>query len=263
MKASAAIAQVSAPLLGMPVFIAGSAVAEETYGITDAHDDIDLFTPSEQALFIVVQRLLDNGYNLVERHDRVWERWQQYGFKHWHTNSLRLLAPGTPGNQIKVNVVYKLVDKHPTTSVSQVVESFDFGLLASGYDLKTGTKHDFRAGLFPGLDPDGPLPLMPNKRANWRGGFISQYNGLREALRYAKYLNYGYDLSLVKTDLVEGWYNAASYLTQRDDPDKQLLGRIYESLAGKVEADDIDAITAVGGELLHMDELDAIMDALE
>ena len=24
----------------------------------------------------------------------------------------------------------------------------------------------------PDFDPDGPLPLMPNKRNNWRNGFI-------------------------------------------------------------------------------------------
>jgi hypothetical protein len=113
------------------------------------------------------------------------------------------------------------------------------------------------------MDINGPLPMMPNKRANWRGGFISQYNGLREAIRYAKYVNYGYDLSLVKLDLVEGWYAAASYLTQRDEVDKQQLGKIYEVIADKIQADDVDAITEAGEEILHMDELDAIMDALE
>lgn len=259
MDASTTIATVSAPLRGMPAFIAGSVCAEEAYNLTAAHDDVDVFMPSEQALFIGVQRMLDSGYTLEPRHERVWERWQLYGFKRWHTNSLRLLDP----NGIKVNVVYKLVDGHPTTSVSQVVESFDFGLLGVGYDLKTGIRHDFRQGLFPGMDVDGPLPLMPNKRANWRGGFISQYNGLREALRYAKYTDYGYDLSLVKLDLVEGWFQAAMYLTQRDDPEKQQLGKIYEVIANRVEADDIDSIRAAGNELLHMDELDLIMDALE
>jgi|SRR5436190_4065098 len=260
MDAGYAITTVSTPLLGMPAFIAGSVVAEDVYGLTDAHDDVDLFTPSEQALFIVVQKLLDSGYTLVDRHERIWARWIEYGFKKWHTNSLRLLDPT---GQLKVNVVYKLVDRHPTTSVSQVVESFDFGLLGVGHDLRTGTIHDFRQGLFPHLDPDGPLPLMPNKQANWRGGFISQYNGLREALRYVKYHGYGYDLSLVKLDLVEGWYQAASYLTQRDDPDKVLLGNIYQTIADRVEANDFDAIETAGTELLHMDQLDAIMDALE
>lgn len=260
MDAAAAIATVSAPLQGLPVFIAGSACAEETYALPNAHDDVDLFTPSEQALFITVQRLLDKGYILNDRHSRVWARWIKYGFKRWHTNSLRMTDPS---GIIKTNVIYKLIDGHPTTSLSQVVESFDFGLLATGWDLETGTHHDFRSGLFPGLDPDGPLPLMPNKRANWRGGFISQYNGLRESLRYAKYTNYGYDLSLVKLDLVEGYFSAAVYLTQHDDPEKVLLGKIYEVIADRIENNDLDAITAASGELLHMDALDAIMEALE
>lgn len=261
LDATTAINLISAPLQGYPAFLAGSAVAAQQYVKLDAWSDIDVFCPSEQAMFINAQRLLDSGFEFAPRHDRVWARWIQYGFKKWHTNSLRMVEPNT-GTQ--VNLVYKLIEGHPATSLAQVVESFDFGLLAVGYDLQRGTKHDFRSALFPGFyQRNGALPMMPNKRDNWRAGYISQYVGLREAARYVKYLAYGYDLKLVKDDLVEGYLNAAAYLTQRDSDDKKLLGQIYETFAFKISADDTQAITDASALLVTTDALDAIMDALE
>lgn len=70
------------------------------------------------------------------------------GFNRWHTNSMKLSDP-TTGTE--VNIIYKLVDGHETTSLSQVIESFDFGLLAMGFNLKTGNYHDMRSYLFPGF----------------------------------------------------------------------------------------------------------------
>jgi hypothetical protein len=120
-----------------------------------------------------------------------------------------------------------------------------------------------RAFLFPGLDPDGPLPLMPNKRSNWRNGFISQYNGLREVGRYAKYHGYGYDLSAVKDDLVTGYWAGSSYMSTRFEPEKQQLGKIYETIAIKIEDDAIDELVEAYKTLDYNDSLDAIMEALE
>jgi hypothetical protein len=234
-------------------------VAEETYGKTDAHSDVDLFCPTSQVLISVGQKLLCSGYKLDDRFSRVWARWLRYGFKTWHTNSLRLFSP----TGVETNLVYKLADGHPTTSLSQVLESFDFGLLGTGYDLESGVYRDLRPYLFPGLDPDGPLPLMPNKRSNWRNGFISQYNGLREVGRYAKYHGYGYDLSLVKDDLVTGYWAASSYMATAFDAEKQQLGKIYEAIAIKVEDDEIDELTEAFGVLDFKDSLDVIMEALE
>jgi len=138
MSASAIIADVRSLLAGEPVYLAGSLVAEETYGKSNAHSDVDLFCPTDQVLIAVGQKLLCNGYKLDDRFDRVWHRWLRYGFKKWHTNSLRLMSPAG----VETNLVYKLTDGHPTTSLGQVLESFDFGLLATGYDLEqtsTGT----------------------------------------------------------------------------------------------------------------------------
>ena len=92
------------------------------------------------------------------------------------------------------------------------------------------TYRDLRPYLFPGMDVDGPLPMMPNKRDNWSDGFISQYNGLREAGRYAKY--HGLRLRPDPGEgrpghrLHAGWL----YLSNHFDKDKQMLGRIYEAI---------------------------------
>lgn len=259
MSTSAIIADVSTTLAGDPVFLAGSLVAEETYGLNNAHSDVDIFCPTSHVLISTGQKLLMQGYTLDDRFSRVWARWLRYGFKTWHTNSLRMLSP----TGVETNLVYKLSDGHPTTSLSQVLESFDFGLLGVGYELETGLRRDLRPYLFPGYDLDGPLPMMPSKRDNWRNGFISQYNGLRESGRYAKYAGYGYDMSLVKDDLVEGYWSAASYMANHFDPDKQQLGKIYEAIAQHIELDNIDELATASKKIDYNDSLDVIMEALE
>lgn len=164
-------------------------------------------------------------------------------------------------------MVYKLADGHPTTSLSQVLESFDFGLLSTGWDLESDRFLDMRSYLFPDYseaDRDaGKLPLMPNKRVNWRNGFISQYNGIREAGRYAKYHTYGYDLTYVKDDLHTGYMQAWLYLSNHFDNDKKLLGQIYEALAAYIDLDDIDGLAKASSMIDYSDSLDAIMAALE
>lgn len=259
MQTSAIIAEVSAPAAGLPVFLAGSLVAEETYGLTNAHSDADLFCGTPQVLIATVQRFLSEGFTLDDRFTRVWARWLRYGFNNWHTNSIKLYSP----SGIEVNLIYKLHNKHPTSSLGQVLESFDFGLLATGYDLEYGTFHDMRDFLFPGLDPKGPLPLMPNKRVNWRQGIFSQYNGLREAGRYAKYHNYGYDLSVVKDDLVTGYWESSKYYATAAKVERQPLGKIYETIAMLIEDDEIDQLAEASKEILYLDSLDEIMEALE
>lgn len=259
MSASALIADVRSLLGGEPVFLAGSLVAEQTYGKVDAHSDVDLFVPTAQVMMTTGQLLLDNGYKLDDRFSRVWVRWKRYGFKSWHTNSLRLHSP----SGVETNLVYKLTGGHPASSLGQVLESFDFGLLGTGYDLESDTYRDMRPFLFPGLDIDGPLPLMPNKRADWRNGFISRYNGLREVGRYAKYHQRGYDMSLVKDDMVLGYYAAEMYLSTHFDPAQQQLGQIYGAIGMHIDADNITQLVQASKELNYNDSLDEIMATLE
>lgn len=259
MDASAIIADVSTLLAGESVFLAGSLVAEQAYGKVNSHHDVDMFMPTSEMLVATTQRLLCNDYKFDDRSDRIWARWLSYGFKSWHTNSIRLLSPAG----IETNLVYKLSDGHPTTSLSQVLESFDFGLLGMGYDLRDGTYRDLRPYLFPGMDVNGPLPMMPNKRDNWRNGFISQYNGIREAGRYVKYHEYGYDLSLVQDDLATGYEAAAAYFSTHFDVEKQQLGKIYEAIGEHIESNAIDELKEAYKLIEYTDSLDKIMEALE
>lgn len=254
-----ALAETSGPLHGTPVFLAGSCVAAQTYAKADGFSDVDIFVPTQQVLISTVQTLLNHGYVMDDRFTRVWHRWLRYGLKGWHTNSMRLFSK----TDIETNVVFKIVDGHPTTTLAQVLESFDFGLLATGYDLEQDKFRDMRPYLFPDWDPEGPLPLMPGKRDAWRNGYISQYNGLREAARYAKYHRYGYDMSAVKDDLVLGYRMVASYHLSQVDDDKQLLGQIYHTLGDKIEDNEIDELIQSYKTLDFKDSLDLIMEALE
>ena len=245
----------------MPACIAGSVIAANVYDLPlSQQSDIDVFCYSDHAVIAATQKLLNTGFQLDERFSKVWARWLRWGFKSWHTNSIKLFDP-TSG--MEVNLVYKLLGGHPVTSLSMVLESFDFGLLGAGYDLLQQKQLDMRSYLFPDYDLDGPLPLMPNKREAWRNGFISQYNGIREMGRYAKYSAYGHDLSMVKDDLVEGYQNAVVYLRDRDDPAKRQLGDIYQAIAFHIEDDKIDEMLAASKKILSMDALDEIMEALE
>ena len=260
LTATEALHMKTLPLLrGEPVFGAGSLPAAEANGLPYGWSDADFFVPSEQILISTVRMLLERGCVMDDRFSRVWYRWLRYGMKGWHTNSMRLETL----DGIELNIVYKKVDGHPTTSLSQVLESFDFGLLAVGWDMETGQFRDLRPYLFPGYDIDGPLPLMPNKRDNWVNGFISQYNGLREGGRYAKYRQYGYDLSLVAQDLVAGWRQAASYHCTSFKEDKQTLAEIYVKLADLVEADAVDELVETYKILDYDDELSVILEKLE
>ena len=108
-----------------------------------------------------------------------------------------------------------------------------------------------------------PLPMMPNKRENWRRGFISQYNGIRESGRYAKYHQYGHDMSLVKDDLLTGYREAELYNGSHFDKDKQQLALIYGAIADHIEADNIDHLIEANKKIEYKDALDLIMEALE
>ena len=261
--AQSAIGEVSVVVAGLPAYIAGSsaAAAQPHAPSATAYDDIDIFYASDSGIIAGVQRLINAGFKVDDRHQRVWARWLKMGMGKWHTHSLKLHSTTQPS--MEVNCIFKLVDGHPTTSAAQVIESFDFGLLSHAFDLELMIWRDMRSYLFPAHQPDGPLPLLPLRREAWENGFISQYQGLREVGRYAKYIDYGWDLSLVKPSLIEGYWNIASYMRDRGDAEKIQLAEIYESIAMLMEDDDIDKLRAAGKEILFEDDLDRVMQALE
>lgn len=251
---------VATPLTGLPACIAGSAVAAEAYGIAlKDTSDIDVFCYTEQTLITAIERLLHEGFTLDDRFSRVRERWLLYGLRSWHTNSIKFETP----TGFEVNLVYKLVGGVPMNSLASVLSSFDFGLLAEGYDLLDASYRDMRPYLFPGADLAGPLPLLPDKARQWAGGFISQYNGLREAGRYAKYVSYGHDMSLVQDQLLPGYEKASTYLRDRGDADKLKLADIYDTIASHIDLNNVDELLEINKLILTLDSLDAIMDALE
>lgn len=259
--ARSAVGEVSAIVAALPVYIAGSAAvcAQPHAPSPTAYDDIDVFCASESGIIMAVERFVAAGYEIDDRHKRVYQRWSKMGLGKWHTHSIKLSKGG-----IDVNCVFKIVDGHPTTSAGQVIESFDFGLLAHAFDCELMLWRDARQYYFPMIkDLDGPLPLLPHRQATWRSGFISQYQGLREIGRYIKYLDYGWDLSLVKDDLTTGYWQISSYLIGRGDSERVKLGQIYETLAMNIENDDFTLLRDASKEIMFMDDLDKIMEALE
>lgn len=260
MRADQAITEAVDLLRGSPVFLAGSCAAASTYDKPDAYSDLDLFVPTQQVMFTTVQRMLDHGYVMDERFSRVWHRWLKYGFKGWHTNSMKLESL----SGVETNVIYKINDGHPTSTLGQVLESFDFGLLARGLDVQSNQWRDMRPYYWPDEDPDFPKPLMLDKEEAWLGGFISQYNGLRQPWRYAHYAHdYGYDLSRVKPVLLQGYSIAASYHLSKTDEEKQLLGQIYHKIGELIEDDDLEQLIADYKTLDFNDPLDEILEALQ
>jgi hypothetical protein len=252
-RAGDAINEVMGYVGGKPGCIVGSAVVDKY----DNWHDLDIFVYSEPMLYVMVENLLIRGYTQEYRYERVWDFWMDDGVQQWHTNSMRLTSP----MGVETNVVYKKEKKRGLRSLGEVLESFDFGLLARGYELETGEYHDARGFLFPGQDPEC-LPMMRNKQRKWVKGFISQYNGLREGMRYAKYHAYGHDMSRVKDDLVTGYMIAAQDKYNSDKEKHRLLAQIYLVIAEKISCDATDELIAAYDELDLNDELDSILEAL-
>ena len=259
--AIAALGTMPQVLTGLPASIAGSAIAAAVAQVPDPNTDIDVFCQTPEAAIAVATTLQTTAYAKVsERHERLFSRWLSHGLGGWHTNSLKMLRIS---DDREINVVYKTIGKHPLRSLAQVLESFDFGALAVGVDLQAPTHvKDLRPYLFPDYDLAGPLPLLPQRRETWRQGFISQYQGLRELGRYSKYLDYGFDMSLVADDLAVGYDQAVAYNRDRGGDDRLMLADIYERAAECIRNNDATELRSVGQLLVSTDSLDAIMDGL-
>lgn len=262
-RAEDALAQVLDHTKGLLAFLAGSCPAAVEHNKQHAYSDVDLFVPNQGMYFVTVQRLLERGYvPASDRFAKMWRRHQAYGFNQWHTNSMELVDPTS---MLEVNVIYKRVDGHETTRLSQVLESFDFGLLGVGYETQTGARHDMRTYFFgPGADDGGPLPMLPYRQDTVGQGFMSQHIMLRTPGRYARYAHtYGYDLSRVKPTLVSGYLAYAEYKKDRTKDEDQALGQIATSIARHLENDELDQLVEFESALPKADGLDEIMAALE
>ena len=239
-----------------PVFIVGSAVAAEEAGLPNAFDDIDVFCPSAESLMVAATRLQLEGY--APQDHRVLLRWQRYGIGSFHTNSLKMKADHMP----VVNLVFKKQGGHPLRSLTQVIESFDFGLLAQGYNAADKRYLDLRSSYFPDLDTDGPLPLMPSKRADWSEGFIGKYDSMRQFGRYAKYHNYGYDMTAVKPDLLDCYTSLADYHRSKPTDEAAAAATIYSMIARHIEHDEFDMLAKASATLEYSSTFEQILESL-
>ena len=267
--ADLAVEKVLADLKGFRAFLTGSSAAAIAHDKPMAYTDIDVFAPNQGVYYTAIQRLKDLGYQVAnERFELMWDRQMDIGFNRWHTNSMKLNDP-TTGTE--VNIIYKLVDGHETTSLSQVIESFDFGLLAMGFNLKTGNYHDMRSYLFPGFAPLAqaqgwgiPLPMLEYRHDKLAQGLMSQHIMLRTPGRYARYADeYGYDLSLVKPVLVDGYLKYHEYKSNRTKPEDQALGKIALALSQHMQFDEFDELRTFEADLPKADGLDQVLASLE
>ncbi len=241
---------------------AASAASKENAGVAGferAWSDVDLFIGAENEWVRSIQFLVDHGYTFGDRMDMLWRRILHYGTHGWHTNSMRLLNP----EGIEVNLVYKTVNRQPVASLSQVIETFDFGLLGMGWETETGTFRDLRTYMFPGADREGPLPMLPWRRESFMQGHFREHQGLRTFGRASRYFDgYGYDGSLVVPDLIEGYFNAASYYLDRMEPEKIQLGQMYQQIGLLLDKQDWAKLEEASAALPRMNALDELYEIL-
>lgn len=255
-------------LHGSHACLAGSAVSALEYDLPYSYDDLDVFAYGNSSLIAVTQLLLDHGFEFASDNEAMkFDRWLAWDINHgWRTNSVKLRGMSNQPNQLdpyEVNVVYKTFEKQPVKRLSMVLESFDFGHLAVGYELRSGDMRDMRPYFFPYVTDFKALPLLPDRHDRWSNGLITQYTGIRQAGRAVKYIGYGYDLSNVVPTLITGYRIAAQHHAGHFDPEKQTLGAIYDRLADHLEDGDHDQILEADRILPQWRDVDTILEALD
>lgn len=260
------LSELRSVLCGSYACIAGSAVAAHHYSLPLSYDDIDVFAYSNSSLISTTSILLERGFSFASSNEEMkFERWLAWDLNiGWRTNSVKLVGHIDPSHEdYEVNVVYKQFEKQPVKRLSMVLESFDFGHLAMGYELRTNEWRDMREFFFPNVPDFKALPLLPDRHDRWINGLITQYTGIRQAGRAVKYMNYGYDLSNVIPVLVTGYRIAAGHHADHFDPEKVTLGQIYERLADHLEDGEYDKIIEADKLLPQWRDVDAILERLD
>ena len=253
-------------LNGAHACIAGSAVAAQEYNLPHSYDDIDVFAYGNSSLIAITNSLLERGFGFASSNEAMkYDRWLAWDMNiSWRTNSVKL--SGRIDSSIEpyeVNVVYKTFEKQPVKRLSLVLESFDFGHLATGYELRTSEYRDMRPYFFPKVVDFKALPLLPDRQDRWTNGLITQYTGIRQAGRAVKYQGYGYDMSNVMPALITGYRIAAAHHADHFDPEKVTLGQIYDRLADHLEDGDYDKIREADALLPQWRDVDAILERLD
>jgi hypothetical protein len=251
---------------GAHACIAGSAVAALEYGLHHSWDDIDVFAYGNSSLISIANTLLERGFVFASDNEAMkYDRWLAWDMNvGWRTNSVKLKGCFDKAEMMyEVNVVYKQFEKQPVKRLSMVLESFDFGHLAMGYELRTDELRDMREFFFPHAADFKALPMLPDRHDRWELGLITQYTGIRQAGRAVKYMGYGYDLSNVVPTLITGYRIAAGHHAGHFDPEKVVLGQIYDRLADHLENGEHDKIVEADRLLPQWRDVDAILERLD
>ena len=249
---------------GLPAYLAGSSVAAQFWGKPPGNDlDVFVHVPrgDTYAFGQCVARAEAAGFRFEDRMSKVNARWLTAGTPHWQTNSLKMVND----QGLEINLIGKTVNGSPITNLSDVLESFDFGLLAMGWETRKGIFRDMRSYQFGhlGIDLDGPLPMMLDRLDEMKQGLFSKYVGFREPGRLARYAhNYGYDMSLVIDALVKGYRANALYQSGRGNADGDMLANIYNLTADQIEDGEWDQILQAEKKIIYLDELDQIYEAM-
>lgn len=263
--ASGMIATTLASLEGGEGWAVGSGVVLDAYGIDAVPGDLDVFVPTREALMVNAQRLisecggkLDNG-KPDGRMSRIYRRWQRRGIN-FHTNSLRVDMP----QGFQINLVWKLADNVPLMTMAAVLESFDFGELGIGYDLKTGKFREMRPYFFPGGEPPWlDMGLIDSRLEAVEMGAFTSYTGIKMVARWKKYsMDYGLPMTLAAEQMCDGLQVAADYSRTRTDFDHQIRAVLYDRLIEAIIVRDADTIDEVDAALDRRDSLDIIMESI-
>lgn len=240
--------------------LAGSCWRAYERGDDDGWKDLDWFVPTPESLMSVTQLLLSNGGVPVGRYARIWERWNKFGIGNFWTNSMQVQML----NGLEINIVYKTVQRKPIRNTADVLGSFDFGFLCSGYDLTHDKARSMITYQFPDYRAGDPYPMVDERWKDWSQGYMSQHVGLREGVfRYPKYYRYGEDMTIIGAQLVQGYEAAAEYLQSTAVSDKMALAEIYLRIADHITNNEVDMLEAAQKGVTFDDPLDKIMEALE
>lgn len=217
-------------------FIAGGVAAAHMFD--KPYGDIDMFHPSPESLVSTGQLLLNQGFSMEPDHLRRWQRWRSEGMGRFHTNSI--LLESVDGSY-EVNLVYKTWRGNQTTSLSSVLETFDFGHLAGGFTVWTDEWQDFRDALFPRIKDDA-YPLMERRRREWMQGFFSPHQGKRQPGRILKNRERGYDLTRALPVFIEGYRMCALHYSKSFKEEHLHFMVFYEKIADALEQEDWTAL---------------------
>jgi hypothetical protein len=245
---------------GFNASAAGSFVSALHYNKPDAWGDVDLFAHNQFELVRMVEFALNHDWEFASDKDRkTWNRWMRFGISNFRTNTIHL-----SNGRWDANLTYKSYEGNAVRSLPQVIETFDWGLLAMGYDLRSGRFFDFRPTYFMN-ENWSRLPMMDERMTRWSQGLIVPYTGIRQAGRYHKYAHrYGYDLSACKQVLAQGYEIAGDYyLGNEYEPDKQVLGQIFLRLGEAIVSDDWPTLAEADNNLPMHRELDEFLGRID